>query len=55
MNINTNDFWRIRSARHNHENREFATEAQAIEFAQTGDTLAHVVNGREESHRPVVK
>jgi len=53
--LNQDDFWVIRSIRHDHTNKEFATEAEALAFAQTGDTLAHVVNGREESHRPVVK
>jgi hypothetical protein len=53
--MSQNNYWVVRSVRHDHANKEFDTEAQALEFAQTGDTLAHVVNGREECHRPVVK
>jgi len=53
--MSKNDYWVVRSVRHDHENKVFDTEAQALEFAQTGDTLAHVVDGREQSHRPIVK
>jgi hypothetical protein len=53
--MNRNNYWVVRSVRHDHVNKEFATEADALAFAQTGDVLAQVVNGREVSHRPVVK
>jgi len=53
--MNEYDYWVVRSSRHNHENKEFDSEAEALEFAQTGDVLAHVVNGCEVLHRPVVK
>jgi hypothetical protein len=49
------EYWVVRSARHNHENEVFDSEAEALAFAQTGDVLAHVRNGCEESHRPIVK
>jgi len=53
--MSQNEKWVVRSVRHNHESKLFDSEAEALTFAQTGDVLAHVVNGREESHRPVVK
>jgi hypothetical protein len=53
--MNKNDYWVVRSVRHNHESKQFASEPEALAFAQSGDVLAHIVNGSEASHRPVVK
>jgi hypothetical protein len=49
------DFWIVRSAHADRHEARFNSEAEALQFAQSGDVLAHIQNGQEIHHRPVVK
>jgi hypothetical protein len=49
------DYWVVRSAHTDRHAAKFNSEAEALRFAETGDVLAHLVNGQEVHHRPVVK
>lgn len=53
--MSENDYWVVRSANTDRHQATFISEAEALQFAQTGDVLAHFVNGQEVTHRPIVK